>query len=177
MKIVVNVFAILFETYFMYKMICKFKGIKSTKLYILMVLSYFASSIITNFNYNLHNYYYIVMATLFYLSLKLIYKNKAQIIDIFIINITYIYLWIFSSIYILCIANYNIAFIIYLITLSIILLLPINHNKFYKNYCNLWNRRNDGRIKAITIRNISLYIINISLFLANIILPIILKNI
>lgn len=177
MKIIVNIFAILFETYFMYKMICKFKNVKSIKLYLLMILSYLISAVLTNFNYNLHNYYYIVMATLFYLSLKFIYKNKTQIIDIFIINITYIYLWIFSSIYILCIPNYNIAFIIYVITLSIIMLLPINHNKFYKNYCKLWNRRDDGKIKAITIRNISLYIINVSLFIANIILPIILKKI
>lgn len=177
MKIIANVFAILFETYFMYKMICKFKNVKSNKLYLLMIISYLISAVVTNFNYNLHNYYYIVMATLIYLSLKLIYKNKTQIIDIFIINMTYIYLWIFSSIYILCIQNYNIAFIIYVLTLSIIMFLPVNYNNFYKKYCKLWNRRDDGKIKAITIRNISLYIINISLFITNIILPIILKKI
>lgn len=177
MKIIANVFAILFETYFMYKMICKFKNVKSNKLYLLMVISYFVSLLFTNFDYKFHNYYYIIMAILYYISLKIIFKSKTQIIDIFIINITYIYLWIFSSIYILCIQNYNIAFIIYVLTLSIIMFLPANYNNFYKKYCKLWNRRDDGKIKAITIRNISLYIINISLFLANIILPIILKNI
>ena len=177
MKIIVNIFAIMFETYFMYKIICKFKNIKSKKLYIGMLLSYFIASILTNFNYDLHNYYYLIMATLFYLTLKLIYKRKAQIIDIFIINITFIYLWFFSFIYIMCINNYNIAFIMYVITLSIIMFLPINYNAFYKKYCKLWNRRNDGKIKAITIRNISLYVINISLFIANIVLPLILNRI
>lgn len=177
MKLIANIFAVLFETYFMYKMICKFKNTKSVKLYVSMILSYFIALLFTNFDYKFHNYYYVIMAVLFYLSLKLVFKNKTQIIDMFIINITYIYLWILSSVYIVCIPNYNVAFIMYVITLSIILLLPINHNDFYKKYCKLWNRRDDGKIKAITIRNISLYIMNISLFLANIVLPIILKKI
>lgn len=177
MKLLMNIFAVMFETYFMYKMICKFKNIKSGKLYIGMLLSYFIALLFTNFSYKYHDYYYIIMAALFYITLKLIYKNKTQIIDIFIINITYIYLWVISFIYILCINNYNIAFIIYVITLSIIMFMPINHNSFYKKYCKLWNRRDDGKIKAITVRNVSLYVVNISLFIANITLPLILNRI
>lgn len=172
MIILLNVFAIAFENYFILKMLCNFKNIKNKKLrlYFGLIIIYFVSAFLTNFDYLLKIYFYIIFAFLTYKLLKFIYK-KSIILDIFILNIISIIIMISSLIFLSFIKNYWIAFICYIIALTIIMNLKIDYNGFYKKYIKLWNRRDDGKIKALTIRNISLYFVNIILFLANILLP------
>lgn len=172
MIILLNIFAIAFENYFIFKMLCKFKNIKDKKikLYFGLLIIYFISVLLTNFDYLLKTYFYVIYAFLTYCLLKFIYK-KSIILDVFILNIISVIIMLSSFIFLSIIKNYWIAFICYIMALTIIMSLKINYNGFYKKYIKLWNRRDDGKIKALTIRNLSLYFINIILFLANILLP------
>lgn len=172
MIILLNISAIAFENYFIFKMLCKFKNIKDKKikLYFGLLIIYFISALLTNFDYLLKIYFYVIYAFLTYYLLKFIYK-KSIILDVFILNIISVIIMLSSFIFLSIIKNYWIAFIFYIMALTIIMNLKINYNGFYKKYIKLWNRRDDGKIKALTIRNLSLYFINIILFLANILLP------
>ena len=172
MIILMNIFAIGFENYFIFRMLCNFKGIKDNKLrlYFGMLSIYIISLALTNFSYDSHIYFYIIYAFLTYLLLKFIYK-KSIILDIFVMNLISIIAMLLSLLFISLISNYWIAFSLYIMALTIIMNLKINYNGFYNKYIKLWNRRDDGMIKALTVRNLSLYLINIILFGANILLP------
>lgn len=148
---------------------------KRIKLFLLIGIAYFICISITQY-YVLCDIVYIVSI---YFILKLLYKNKAQIIDIFVIMISYFWI-LFLSFILMKFANKNLSnyMMLYFIQ-RILLFIPfIFKNKFntiYKKYCKLWNRNNKEKrfIKSITLRNISLILLNILIFT----LDIILKNI
>lgn len=172
MIILLNIFAITFENYFIFKMLCNFKEIKTKriKLYFSLLVIYFISALLTGFDYMTKIYFYIIYAFLSYLALKILYK-RSIILDVFVLNLISIVLMITSLVFLTLISNYWFAFSLYVLALTIVMNLKINYGKFYKTYIKLWNRRDDGKIKALTVRNFSLYLINIILFVANILLP------
>lgn len=118
--------------------------------------------------------YYVLFIALVYAILKLLYKEKTQIIDIFVISISTIPLTLLSLIYFGINKYFN--YYVLLIFNRILLFLPfIFNNKFnllYKKYCSLWNRNDYVKrpIKSITLRNISLIIINLLIFIINIVI-------
>lgn len=124
---------------------------------------------------------YLLFIFLIYILLKILYKNKAQITDIFAVNLALIYLTLNSFI---CskflLPNYENYYYILLLN-RIILIIPfIFKNKFnylYKKYYKLWNRNDKEKrpIKSITLRNISLIILNISIFIINMLILNIIK--
>jgi len=135
---------------------------KKIRLFFLIGIVYFICLIIQR----LVTLYYIALMVLIYIILKVLYKSKVQIIDVFIISIMCLWITILSFISILCFTdNYSNYWIIYTIN-RILLFLPfIFKNKFnnmYKSYCKLWNRNDKEKrpIKSITLRNISLIILN-----------------
>lgn len=172
MKILINILAIAFENYFMFEMLCKFKNIKDKKIlfYFGLLMIYFTCGLIINFNYSLQIYFYIIYTVITYFLLKFLYKDT-EILDIFIINLISTIMMITSISILTIIQPYEVSFICYIIALTIILKLKINYNGLYKKYINLWSRRDDGRIKALTVRNLSLYFINLTIFMADILLP------
>ena len=103
-----------------------------------------------------------------------VYTKKTQIIDVFVILISFTYLYLLSYILFLFIkddlSNYYILYILDRIILFIPFILNKEFNQLYKNYCKLWNRNDNEKrsIKSITLRNISLIIMNISIFILNI---------
>lgn len=136
---------------------------KRIKLFLLISVAYFVCMIFQRYKL----IYYLMFIVLEYISLKLLYKQKAQIIDIFIITLSFFYLSIMSYICFLFMkedrSNY---FLLYIIDRILVFLIFIFKNKFnilYKKYCNLWNRNDNIKnrpIKSITLRNISLIILN-----------------
>lgn len=119
--------------------------------------------------------YYIAFIFFIYLILKLLYKKKAQITDIFIFGISTIYLSLISFICSLFVGeNYTIYYIMSAIN-RILLFVPFIFRKYfnilYKKYYSLWNRKYDKKqpIKSITLRNISLISFNIFIFICNIV--------
>ena len=143
---------------------------KKIKLFLLIAVVYVLCIMISRFKI----IYYISFIVLIYLILKILYKKNIQIIDIFVISLSFCYVCLISFITSRFINNnYIVYYIMYCIN-RILLFIPfIFKNKFnilYKKYCSLWNRNYDKKqpIKSITLRNISLFILNSFIFLLNI---------
>lgn len=117
--------------------------------------------------------YYISFIFLTYIALKILYKEKTQIIDIFIIMYGTFYLTFLSFLVYFAkdIKSYYICYVIDRILLFSIFIFKKYFNKLYKKYCLYWNRNDNIKrpIKSITLRNISLISINCIIFIMNII--------
>lgn len=144
---------------------------KKMKLFLGILIIYILCITINRFKI----LYYVSYIFLVVIFLKILYKEKTQIIDIFVFSISTIYL---SFLGLLCSKFVNNNYIMYYIMLilnRILLFVPfIFKNKFnflYKKYCGLWNRNDNIKrpIKSITLRNISLITLNIFIFIMNII--------
>ena len=140
------------------------------KLFLLLSLAYFICILIQQWQI----IYYIVVMVLFYIVLKLLYKKKVQIIDMFIISISCFWITFVSFICMLFVKNDMSNYVFISIIARIILFLPfIFRNKFnliYKKYCKYWNRNDKQKkpIKSITLRNISVIALNIIILFMNI---------
>lgn len=143
---------------------------KRIKLFLLISISYFLCILVQK----LQILFYVLLIVLIYICLKLLYKNKTQIIDVFVISIAYLWISILSFILILFVkqdmSNYVFISILDRILLFSIFIFRNKFNKLYKLYCKLWNR-NDKEIrpiKSITLRNTSLILLNSFIFFLNI---------
>lgn len=143
---------------------------KRIKLFLLLSILYFLCMLLQRFII----IYYIIFIFFAYLILKLLYKNQAQIIDIFIASISYLWLSVLSLILMNFVnkdfSNYYIILLIQKILLFMPFLLKNKFNILYKKYCKLWNRNDNEKrpIKSITLRNLSLILLNSFIFLLNI---------
>lgn len=137
------------------------------KLFILISISYILCIMISRYKL----LYYICFIFLVYFDLKILYKNKTQIIDIFIIMYFSLYLTLLS--YLVYFSKDINTYIICYIINRILLFLPFIWNKNFKNiydkYSLLWNRNYNKKqpIKSITLRNISLIVMNCIIFVMN----------
>lgn len=145
---------------------------KRIKLFLLIALTYFVCILIQRFQI----IFYVLWVFLTYLDCKLLYKKKIQIIDIFIISLSYFWVALLSFVLMKFVnqnySNYYIIFIIQKILLFLPFVFKSNFNKMYNYYCKLWNRNDKEKkpIKSITLRNISLILLNVYIFFMNIIL-------
>jgi len=150
---------------------------KRIKLFLLLAIVYFLCVLVQN----LQILFYTLLIALFYLVLKLLYKNKIQIIDIFIISIAYLWIMLLSTVMLFLLnsdrSNYYYLYIIDRILLFLPFIFKNKFNKIYKKYCKFWNRNDEEKrhIKSITLRNISLIAINLTIVIANIIIVEIIK--
>ena len=149
---------------------CKNIKEKRIRLFLFISLAYVLCMFIQKYKI----FYYVLFLVLIYWIMKIVYKEKTQIIDVFVISLGSIYLSLLSIILYPIVNNsYINYYILYLIN-RILLFIPFifkqKLNKFYLVYCKLWNRNDyDKRpIKSITLRNISLIVINIFIFILNI---------
>ena len=143
---------------------------KKIKLFLLISLSYILC--ITTIRYKL--LLYVVFIFVIYGILKILYKKKAMITDIFLFAFSILYLSIVSYIFYKITINTNINDFLNYIIMRIFLFLPLIlfKDKFYniyKIYCRFWDRndKENRPIKSITLRNISLTIINLLIILIN----------
>lgn len=117
--------------------------------------------------------FYFAFIFMIYFVLKILYKQKTQIIDVFIITISYTWIAILSFImfYILekDMSNYYILYLIDRILLFIPFIFKNNFNKMYEKYCKFWNRNDKEKrnIKSITLRNLSLIFLNSIILIVN----------
>ena len=111
------------------------------------------------------SYFHILLAILMFIGLKLFYKEKSQITDVFILIIAYLYLGVTSILcYYLCRGN------IVLATLSnrILLFYPLfllrsKLSKIQELYKIQWNRGNqDAKIKSTTFRGLNLVLMYVT---------------
>lgn len=143
---------------------------KRIKLFLLISIAYLISVMLSRFVI----IYYLLFLILIYAILKLLYKKKTQIIDVFIIGLAYFWVTFLSFIIIKFankdFSNYYILYIINRILLFLPFIFKNKFNKIYKKYYEFWNRdySNNRVIKSITLRNISLILLNGFIFLINI---------
>ena len=139
------------------------------KFFLLITLAYILCILVSQYKI----LYYVAFIFICYLLMKLVYKEKAQIIDIFVFSVSFLYIT-FSSL--ICfqfvkedMSNYYLILIINRFTLILPFLFKNKFNILYNNYKSLWNRNNKIKrpIKSITLRNISLICLNVFIFIAN----------
>lgn len=107
-----------------------------------------------------------------YIVLKLLYKEKSQITDIFTMGIASLYITIIGAV--TYFAFYNMGYIVALIINRVCLFLPLyllrnklpNIQKMYKKF---WNRNDKipKRMKSTTFRCVNLVVFNITFYLLN----------
>lgn len=143
---------------------------KRIKLFLLISIAYFLCMLIIQYEI----IYYILFIVCVYAILKILYKDKTQIIDIFVFSLSTIYLTLLSYLGFIFfnddLSNYYTLYIIARILLFVPFIFKSKFNTLYKRYCKLWNRNDKEKrpIKSITLRNISLIIVNIVIFFMNI---------
>ena len=148
------------------------KGLKEKRILftILMIIEYLLLKQFIKFNV----LFQILYTFMSYIILKILYKEKSQIIDIFTFTIGSIILMI-SSIICFMLSNKNpiIASIINRLFLFIFII-SLNHkiSKIQEIYKTLWNRNDfiKKKIKSTTFRCINLIIFNLSFYILNIIM-------
>lgn len=159
----------IFEIFFISYMLIKIKGIDSKRflVFIITLLSYFISGLIVNFTYNNQYLCYIVLNIMIYIFMKIIFKNKMQIIDMFLIY--YIIMIVnFSCLITMKIFGYNLKFLYSnRLILTLIMFVSCKLKTLYRNYIKYWNRKDGNKIKSITIRNISIITMNFMLYIIN----------
>lgn len=143
---------------------------KRIKLFLLISIAYFLCMICQR----LIIIYYILLIICIYLSAKILYKNKIQIIDLFAISFSSFWITFISAILLLFLGENNSNYYcLYFLDRCLLFVPFIFINKIrilYNKYCKLWNRNDNEKrpIKSITLRNISLILLNGFIFILNI---------
>ena len=148
------------------------KGLKEKRILfvILMVVEYLLLKRILSYNV----WFQILYTFMTFVILKILYKEKSQIIDIFTFTIASLIMGIIESILYFIIwktINNYIIFVI-LVKFIYILFFTFFHNKLYKIqdlYKKLWNRKinNTIKMKSATFRCINIVSFNIIFYLIN----------
>lgn len=143
---------------------------KRTLLIIMMLLQYLFLKKYIHFNI----WFQLLYIILAYVDLKVLYKEKSQITDLFLIGLASLILTVISIICALftfyVLKNYLIGLIINRLLLIVILLLLRNKiNIGFKKFNLHWNKRKDKtKIKSLTLRNISIILFNVMFYILNI---------
>ena len=145
---------------------------KKIKLFLLLAVTYTLLIFIQQYKI----VHYIAFIFLVYIILKILYRKKTQITDIFVISISTIYLTLISYV---CfkfvkedLSNYYFISIFNRILLFVPFIFKKHFNILYKKYYNMWNRNDKEKrpIKSLTLRNISLIILNLFICCLNLII-------
>lgn len=147
------------------------KNLKEKRLLFvgIMIIEYLLLKYFIKFNI----YFQLIYTFMSFLNLKVLYKEKAQVTDIFLFAISSIILIVISfcsGLLHIFKMKYFYALIINRIILFLFLFLIKNKINFmYKKYYLKWNRKNNKtKIRSLTLRNISVIIFNLMFCIINI---------
>lgn len=135
---------------------------------VLMVFEY----LLTKYTFQYSVLFHISYIALIYLLLKVLYGEKSQITDVFIVLISYVSMMLFSILAFPFI-NINYTFACILNRILMFLFLFIFRRKLYciqKVYKLLWNRNDSKKkiMKSTTFRCINLFTFNVAFYALNI---------
>ena len=134
---------------------------KRTLFTLYVVIEYLLLKLV--FSYS--SYFHILLAVLIYIGLKVFYKERSQITDVFILVIAYFYLGVTSIIcYYLCFGNVVLAALLNRLILFIPLLcFNYKVSCIQKLYKTQWNRgHSEAKIKSTTFRSMNLILMYIT---------------
>lgn len=170
-EILVNfIFGILPETIYFCLFMIYSKNLKEhrLRLFLLMLFEYFVVSCFIQYNVWLQITYTILL----FIILKILYKEKALITDIFIFGASSLLLIAISALSYMAVYftvnNYIIAYILNRILMfgTLFILKDKLHN-WYLKFNGLWNRKPNQKIRSLTVRNVSVIIFNIMFYIIN----------
>ena len=147
------------------------KGIKNKKLLFIgiMVFEYLMLKYFIKFSV----YFQLAYTFMAYVTLKVLYKEKAQITDIFLFTAASLILIATSALCygIIYITIHEYIWVLFINRPLIFGIIYLGRNKIpqlYKKFYSLWNRHNiPNQIKSLTLRNISIIIFNLMFWLIN----------
>lgn len=147
------------------------KDLKEKKLLFIgiMIFEYVLLTSVLQYTTWIH----IIYITLTYINLKVLYKEKAQITDIFLFVTASIFLIVISFcsglLHILKMKYFYALIINRIILFSFLFFIKNKINLIYKKYYLKWNRKdNMTKIRSLTLRNISVIIFNLMFYVINI---------
>lgn len=160
--------ALYFSLFIIYGKKLKEKRILFT---IIMIFEYLLLTNVFCYCLWMHILYFIMT----YINLKVLYKEKSQITDIFLMAVASILLIVIS---ILCglpqiLFKFKYFYLLIINRLLMFSILYLLRNKIYNNYilfCNNWNRKKENQIRSLTIRNISIILFNFMFYVLNLML-------
>lgn len=148
------------------------KKLKEKRLLFITIMIFEYIILTTVFQYNI--WIQILYTFMSFVNLKVLYKEKAQITDIFLFAAASLILMIicgisYFSIY-FTIKNYYVSLILSRIFMIIFFILFGDKiNKKYISFYSLWNRhKNKNKIRSLTLRNISIIVFNLMFYFINI---------
>ena len=125
-------------------------------------------------NIYFNTYSHVIYTILIFLTLKVLYKEKCQITDIFTFGIASIIMILSNFIIYMFVWKIFNVFMIYAILhrIFLIIFIIIFHNKLYniqKIYKKLWNRNDkiNKKIKSTTFRSLNIIIFNFMFYIIN----------
>lgn len=147
------------------------KNLKTKRLLLtcIMIFEYYMLTYIFPFNV----WFQFIYTFIVFVDLKFLYKEKAQITDIFLFGAASIILIGISMLtYLTALATYKNYMISLILNRSLLFLfLYFNKNNIrnlYKKFYSHWNRHNNPKvIKSITLRNISVITFNLMFWVIN----------
>lgn len=172
MKLVLLLLEKVFEAIYFSMFLIIGKNIKQKRLLFvgIMVFEYLMLKYFIKYSV----YFQLAYTFMAYVNLKVLYKEKAQITDIFLFMVASLVLIVISvcsyAIIYFTIRDYFIALILNRLLLFLFLYFTrkIIRSK-YKMFCSLWNRHNiPNKIKSLTLRNVSIIMFNLMFWLINI---------
>lgn len=179
-SIVILLLEKVFESIFFALFLICGKKLKEKKLLFIGIM--IAEYLILKYFIKFNVYFQLAYTFMTFLTLKVLYREKAQITDIFLFMFASLIVIITSFIcyipvYIIC--NHNVTYFWYIIAIVVnrLILLAILYfgknliNKAYVKFYSYWNRPkqiNNPRIKSLTLRNISIIIFNLMFYIINI---------
>lgn len=147
------------------------KNIKEKRLLLIgiMIIQYLLLMHILPYNI----WFQLIYTFMSFVNLKVLYKEKAQVTDIFLFATASIILVLLSlftySTAMLTYKDYYISLILNRILLfSLLFFFRKNIRSKYKEFCSLWNRhQKPNKIRSLTLRNISIITFNLMFWFIN----------
>ncbi len=136
---------------------------------VLCVIEY----LLLKYSFPFNWYFHIALIFILFITLKVIYKEKSQVTDIFIILISFAYLGLTSAITFLVFSvvypNMIVCLIVHRLILFItIILFNYKLSKIQEIYKKYWNRNNKPkRLKSVTFRCLNVVSFNILFIILN----------
>ena len=147
------------------------KNIKEKRLLLISVMTIQYLLLVRIFPYNV--WFQLIYTFMSFVNLKVLYKEKAQVTDIFLFSVSSIILILISAfcygIIYVTVKNYVLALIMNRMLMFAILYFSRNKIKnIYKKFCSLWNKHNNlNKIRSLTLRNISIITFNLMFWFIN----------
>ena len=165
-QVAIFLIALPIEILYLVMGMCCAKQIKEKRIlfYILLFVSGILCSLISRWQL----WYYLAYIASVYLIMRILYKS--HISDLFIFLLFFAWIAITSYVSFIIFDSLAMVYIFQRILMFGIFAFKGKFNKWYRTYRELWNRRNDNRIKSVTLRNISLIFLNIFIVFMNFVL-------